>query len=163
MTGSTVPGAASPWTRRHRRDPGSPGVRARATRSGPAQDTHPGGSSRTGSSQLRMSEHPDQSGIATFSRFDADAASKLRGNLAVISRHTDSEELRGLIRRVLSGKEHVRAVFGHPAFTAMAAPRLENLVEGIRQLDPQARAEVFERGGPPAPTDAELDALRSSD
>jgi len=65
-----------------------------------------------------MSEHPDQSGIAAFSRFDADAASKLRGNLAVISRHTDSEELRGLIRRVLSGKEHVRAVFGHPAMAA---------------------------------------------
>ncbi len=107
-----------------------------------------------------MSEHPDQSGIAAFSRFDADAASKLRGNLAVISRHTDSEELRGLIRRVLSGKEHVRAVFGHPA---MAAPRLENLVEGIRRLDLQETAEVFERGGPPVPTDVELDALRGSD
>jgi hypothetical protein len=45
----------------------------------------------------------------------------------------------------------------------MASPRLENLVEGIRRLDLQETAEVFERGGPPVPTDAELDALRGSD
>lgn len=107
-----------------------------------------------------MSENLDQSGIAAFSRFDADTSRQLRGNLAVISRQTDSEDLRGLIRRVLSGKEHVRAVFQHPAFAAMASGKLDNLVQGIRRMDPEERAKVFKTAGQRMPSDDELDASR---
>lgn len=103
-----------------------------------------------------MSDTLDQSGIASFSGFDAETARRLRANLALIARQTDSEDLRGLVRRVLSGTEHVRAVFRHPAFVAMAAPKLENLLEGIRRLDPEERAKVFQAAGQRVPTEAEL-------
>jgi hypothetical protein len=53
-------------------------------------------------------------------------------------------------------------VFRHPAFVAMAAPKLENLFEGIRRLDPEERAKVFQAAGQRVPTEAELSGPSTS-
>ena len=106
-----------------------------------------------------MDQH-DYSGIDAMTRGDRRQARQLRASLAVIARRTDDPGLRQLLVQVLDGRESVRRVFAHPTFWQMAGTSLDNLEEGLRQLDDEQREDLMDRVGRERTEDEDIEAMR---